>query len=168
MTKRIVSLFGAAGVVAMVILAGCSSGPGAVDHTAALDGTWTVETMATVPNPAGDPPTLQLPAAVATTIVDGPGVNTGTFSLMVTVPSPLGPVVTTGSGTLTAESASVLKVTLNEIMGPSVPDTVTALKGVEQTLNYELKDNTLKISSDLFATLGVGMELTLTKQMASS
>ena len=166
MTKRVVSLMGAAGVAAMVILAGCSSGPGAVDHTAALDGTWTVTTMATVPNPdpTGASPTIQAPAMVTATIVDGPGVNTGTFSLTVTI----GPVVTTGNGTLTAESASVLKVTLNEIMGPSVPATVTALKGVEQTLNYELKDNTLKISSDLFATLGVAMELTLTKQMASS
>ena len=50
MTKRVVSLMGAAGVAAMVILAGCSDGPGAVDHTKALDGTWTVTTMATVPN----------------------------------------------------------------------------------------------------------------------
>ena len=76
-------------------------------------------------------------------------------------------MVTTGNGTLKAESDSVLKVTLNEIMGPSVPDTVTALKGVEQTLNYELKENMLKISSDLFATLGVAMELTLTKPASS-
>ena len=58
MTKRIVSLMGVAAVATMVILAGCSSGPGAApaeeDHTAALAGTWTVETMATVPNPAAD------------------------------------------------------------------------------------------------------------------
>ena len=112
MTKRVVSFMGAAGVAAMVILAGCSSGPGAVDHTAALAGTWTVTTMATVPNLAGEPPTIQVPANIAATIVDGPGVNTGDFTLMVTLP---GGMVTTGNGTLKAESDSVLKVTLDEI-----------------------------------------------------
>ena len=114
MTKRIVSLMGVAAVATMVILAGCSSGPGAApaeeDHTAALAGIWTVETMATVPNPAADPPTIVVLAAVSVTIVDGPGVNTGSFALTVTIPSPLGPqgppVATTGSGMLTAESDS--------------------------------------------------------------
>ena len=175
MTKRVVSLMGVAAVATMVILAGCSSGPGAApaeaDHTAALAGIWTVETTATVPYPAADPPTIDVLAAVSVTIVDGPGVNTGSFVLTVTIPSPLGPqgppVVTTGSGMLTAESDSVLKVTLDEIMG-AAPANVTALKGVELTVNYELMDDMLKISSELLPELGVAMELTLEKQMASS
>ena len=48
MTKRVVSLMGVAAVATMVILAGCSSGPGAApadepaaeDHAEALVGTW--------------------------------------------------------------------------------------------------------------------------------
>jgi len=172
MTNRIISLMGVAAVATMVILAGCGGGPGAkpaeVDHTAALAGTWMVTTMATVPNPVGMPPTIELPAAVTVAIVDGDGVNTGTFTLSVTVQSPAAPVTTTGSGSLTAESDSVLKVTLGEIMGPAVPATVTALQGVEQTLSYELMDDMLKISSEVFVRLGVAMELTFAKQPAAS
>ena len=62
---------------------------------------------------------------------------------------------------LTAESDSVLKVTLDEIIGAAVPANVTALKGVELTVNYELMDDMLKISSELLPELGVAMELTL-------
>ena len=173
---RFASFMGVATVATLVLLSGCET-PMKTDYTKQLDGTWTITgLMVQAPNPAlaQDPtasPTIQIPTDVKVVIVDGSGVNTGTFELTVTQTVAAPPVPraeTKGTGTVTAESSSELKVTLTDIMGPMVPDTVTALKNVAQTFGYDLKDDSLKISSAVLAALGVTSsatdELELTKQ----
>ena len=87
MTKRVVSLMGVAAVATMVILAGCSSGPGAApadeDHAAAIAGTWMSQALdRRVPLDLMDPTNL---TAVMTTvtveIVAGDMANMGTFAI---------------------------------------------------------------------------------------
>ena len=176
---RLASILGVATVATLVLLSGCEAAV-KTDYTAKLDGTWTkTGLMITAPNPdmtQGAPPTIQIPTDVTVVIVDGSGVvNTGTFELTVsqTVALPPAPKeVSTGTGTVTAESSSVLKVTLTDIMGPADPDTVTALKDVEQSFGYNLMGDSLKVSSAVLAALRITAsateELELTKQMAST
>ena len=165
---RLASILGVATVATLVLLSGCEQAV-TTDYTAKLDGTWTITGLTVT-----DPPT-----DVAVTIVDGSGVNTGTFTLTLTqtliIPPATTPamVPTVGSGTVTAESDSVLKVTLTTIMGgPEVPQTVTDLEGSEQTVNYALSGEELTVSSPVFLALKVTTiempELKLTKQMAST
>ena len=170
---RFASILGVATVATLVLLSGCEQAV-TTDYTAKLDGTWTI-TGLTVTHPRA--PT-GIPTDVAVTIVDGSGVNTGTFTLTLTqtliIPPATTPemVPTVGSGTVTAESDSVLKVTLTTIMGPEVPQTVTDLEGSEQTVNYALSGEELTVSSPVFLALGVTTiempELKLTKEMAST
>ena len=173
MTKRFASFMGAAAVAAMVILAGCGSGPGAKDYAADLAGTWTVRLMGPIPNPAGtEPATIDAQTDVTVTITKGTGVNMGTFSLtVVNTVSATPPIKTTGNGSLEVESASKMKVTLTEIMGPSVPAEATALKGTAQAVDYELMGNQLKLSSAVLMVMGVttaaNPQLTLMKQTPS-
>ena len=75
------------------------------------------------------------------------------------------------SGSVKAESSSVMKVTLTDLMaaaGIPEPPPVTALRDVEQTVHYELSGNELTLSSAVFINLGVTTvtmpELILTKQ----
>ena len=171
---RLASILGVATVATLVLLSGCEEAV-KTDYTAKLDGTWTITgLMVTDPQV----PTV-IPTDVAVTIVDGSGVNTGTFTLTLTqtlvIPPATTPemVSTVGSGTVTAESDSVLKVTLTTIMGgPQVSQTVTDLEGSEQTVNYALSGEELTVSSPVFLALGVTTiempELTLTKEMAST
>ena len=176
---RLASILGVATVATLVLLSGCETAV-KTDYTAKLDGTWTkTGIMVTAPNPelAQDPTaaqTIQIPTDVTVAIVDGSGVNTGTFELTVsqTVAAPPAPkAVTTGSGTVKAESSSVLKVTLTDIMGQAVPDTVTALKDVEQPFGYNLMGDSLKVSSAVLAALRITSsateELELTKQASN-
>ncbi len=168
---RFASIMGVAAVATLVLLSGCET-PTKTDYTKDLDGTWTV-TGLMIPSPD---PAVQIPTDVTVVIVDGSGVNTGTFELTVAqtlAPPPAPQAETTATGTVKAESSSVLKVTLAGIMGPpTLPAEVTALKDVEQTLGYDLMDDSLKISGAVLAALGVTSsptdELTLTKQMASN
>ena len=98
----------------------------------------------------------------------------GTFSLTVvsTVSAtPTQTIKTTGNGSLEVESAMKMKVTLEDIMGPSIPAGVTALKGTAQAVDYELMGNQLKLSSAVLMAVGVTTaakpQLTLTKQTPS-
>ena len=122
---RLASIVGVATVATLVLLSGCESAV-KTDYTAKLDGTWTVSGLTgTIPNPqlAQDPDalpaTIPVPTDVTVVIKDGEGLNTGTFSLTVTqtIPGAPTPVDTIGSGSVKAESSTVLKVTLEEIMG---------------------------------------------------
>ena len=88
---RLASILGVATVATLVLLSGCET-PMKTDYAKKLEGTWTVNTKATIPNPLD--PTLapvQIDAAVAVAIVDGDGVNTGTFSLTVVTLGPVDP-----------------------------------------------------------------------------
>lgn len=174
---RFASIMGVATVATLVLLSGCET-PMKTDYTKQLDGTWVITgLMITAPNQAQPGQTIQIPTDVKVAIVDGSGVNTGSFTLTVTQtvvvpPDPTPQMVeNVGSGMVKAESASVLKVTLTTIMGPGVQPEVKALEGVEQTLGYDLMDDSLKISGGVLAALGVTSsatdELMLTKQMAS-
>ena len=71
---RLASILGVATVATLVLLSGCESAV-KTDYAKKLAGTWTVDTMATVPNPdpAGTTPSIQIDAAVAVAIVDGDG-----------------------------------------------------------------------------------------------
>ena len=178
---RFASIMGVAAVATLVLLSGCET-PMKTDYTKKLEGTWTVDAMATVPNPAAavpgapadTPPTIQIPAAVAVAIMDGAGVNKGTFALTVTTtgvdPATQMPttVTTQGSGSINDASSSELMVTLTQIDGPMVPDQATALLNQEQTIGYALDGNSLTITHTLLAVLGVATpdmpSLTLTKQ----
>ena len=87
MTKRVVSLMGVAAVATMVILAGCSSGPGAApadeDHAAALVGTWMSRALdRMVPLDLMDPTNLTaVMTTVTVTIMAGDMANMGTFTI---------------------------------------------------------------------------------------
>ena len=168
---RLASIMGVAAVATLVLLSGCES-PMKTDYAKKLEGTWTVTTTATVPNPAaaapGAPDTIPIDAGVAVNIMDGAGVNTGTFSLVVTTPDPMDPTTmmeTTGSGSMSV-TASEIEVTLATI-SDTAPANVQALKGAKVTIDYELADDKLTIESDLLMGLGLMPSLTLTKQMAS-
>ncbi len=179
---RFASIMGVAAVATLVLLSGCET-PMKTDYAKKLEGTWTVTTKATVPNPdpATQPtmPTIQIDAQVTVAIVDGEGVNKGTFSLVVTTPGPVDPTTmmptsaqTTGSGSINDASSSKLMVTLTQIVGPTVPPEATALLNQEQTIGYALDGNSLTITHALLAVLGVAKpdmpSLTLTKGMASN
>ena len=165
---RIVSVLGVATVATLVLLSGCGSAV-KPDYTKQLDGTWQA-TGLMVPTPT-DPPVL-VPTDVTLVIDDGEGLNTGTFELTVTQMIPGSPdAVSKGSGSVRAESSSVMKVTLTDLMSaPGIPEppTVTALKDVAQTVHYERSGNELTLSSSVFINLAVTTitmpELILTKQ----
>ena len=189
MTKRVVSLMGVAAVATMVILAGCSSGPGAepVDHVAALAGTWmTAELDGHVEVPAALQASMMLPPIVPVTrtasvvIEDGDGTQEGTFALTVTdVPVDLAiravvsRLVSMTSGTINVQNDSQMTVTLTgeiTIVPPliPVPADVASLRDTPVPVAYELMDNELNLTSTLFFGLGVTTapdeKLTLTKQ----
>ena len=177
---RLASILGVATVATLVLLSGCEEAV-KTDYTKELDGTWTITgLMTTIRNPALPqdptlPMTIEVPTDVTVVIEDGDGLNTGTFTLTVAqtiLPAPAPPAETTGTGTVTAESSSVLKVTLTNIMGPEVPDAVTALKDVEQSFGYNLMGDSLKVSSAVLAALTITAspteELELTKEPASA
>ena len=171
---RFASIIGVATVATLVLLSGCEQAV-ETDYTKKLDGTWTVTgLMVTVPNPVevpGAPGTIDLDTNVTVTIDDGDGLNTGTFSItiaQIVPPMPDHATTAIGSGSIKAESSSVLKVTLTEIMGPTLPAGVTGLKDVEQTLGYDLDGNSLKVSGAVLHLLNITSsateELELTKQ----
>ncbi|MDE0445990.1 MAG: hypothetical protein OXH96_04900 [Spirochaetaceae bacterium] len=172
---RFASIMGVAAVATLVLLSGCET-PMKTDYAKDLAGIWTVNTMATVPNPAaalpGAPATIQIDAAVVVSIVDGEGVNKGTFSLVVTTPGPVDPTTmmpttmeTMGSGSMSV-TASEIEVTLATI-SDTAPADVQGLKGAPVTIMYELSDDELTIKSDILVGLGLMPSLTLKKQMAS-
>ena len=166
---RLASILGVATVATLVLLSGCESAV-KTDYAKKLEGTWTVGTMATVlnPDPTGTTPTIQIPAEVTVAIVDGPGVDTGTFSLTVVTtgvdPTTQMPVMmeTEGTGSISVD-ATEIKVTLTSI-SDTAPASVKELKGVAATVTYELADNELTIESQLLVQLGLMSSLTLTKQ----
>ena len=165
MTRLASVIMGVAVVATMVLLSGCPQP--ATDYAKELEGTWTVSLMATVPNPAGTPPTTQVPSDVTVTITPGPDKNKGTINLTVvnSFPSPLVPVTTEGSGSFTVD-ATLIKATLEKISstGP-VPQAVQDLKGVEQDITWEIMGNKLTATSKpLFALLGVSETLVFTKK----
>ena len=172
---RLASIMGVAAVATLVLLSGCEQAMEKTDYTKKLDGTWAITgLMVEVPNTVetpGAPATIMLDTNVTLVIEDGEGVNTGSFSMTIAqVVPPLPDRVNTamGSGTVKAESSSVLKVTLTAIMGTQLPENVTALKDVEQTFGYDLDGNTLKVSAAVLFGLGITSsptdELELTKQ----
>ena len=152
---RLASILGVATVATLVLLSGCESAV-KTDYTAKLDGTWTASNL-TVMHP-GVP--TGIPTTVTVVIADGAGVNTGTFQLTLAQTIAL-PVETTASGTVKAVSSSVLKVTLTEFTVPpklisdGMDVDVTDLRGVEQTLGYNLMDDSLKVSGAILKVLGV-------------
>ena len=173
---RLASIMGVATVATLVLLSGCESAV-KTDYAKKLAGTWTVSTTATAPNPEAvpgaptdTPPTIQIPATVAVAIVDGTGVNTGTFSLTVVTPTgALDPTTqmpitmeTQGTGSISVD-ATEIEVTLTSI-SDTAPASVKELKGVAATVTYELADNELTIESQLLVQLGLMSSLTLTKQ----
>ena len=149
---RLASILTAASAVALVLLSSCSTAV-RTDHTARLAGTWRVAGLtSTINGPDGQP--VSVPTAAEVVIADVEDANKGTFTITVTQ----GTVVSTGSGTVVAETPTLMMVTLDTISGPGVPAEVTALQGVEQNLNYELTAQTLTVSGPILMALGITSE----------
>ena len=173
MTKRVVSLMGVAAVATMVILAGCSSGPGAApadeDHAAAIAGTWMSQALdRMVPLDLMDPTNL---TAVMTTvtveIVAGDMANMGTFAIASTDTVAGQPVSGVSvSGTIVVDASEIV-VTVAGTEPPEAATEYPALAG-PQTLTYMLSDDgkMLTVGSPLLGVLLGPMHtsLELTKQ----
>ena len=186
MTKRVVSLMSVAAVAAMVMLAGCSSGPGAApadepmdepaaeDHAAALAGTWMSEALdRMVPLNAMDPMNLTaVETTVTVTIAAGDMANTGTFRIMSADTVAATPVSGISvNGTITVDASEIV-VTVTGVLPEEAADVYPALAAAPQTLTYMLSDdgNMLTVGSPLLGVLLGPMHtpLELTKQMESS
>ena len=182
MTKRIVSLMGVAAVATMVILAGCSSGPGAApadepegeDHAEALAGTWSIAVPRRVPSIPTDPTSalIDVSTSVTATIKAGDMANMGTLELTSTdtvVATMLPASYISVSGTITVDASEIV-VTVTGVLPEEAAAVYPALAAAPQTLTYMLSDdgNTLTVGSALLVVLLGQMELALTKQMASS
>ena len=182
MTKRVVSLMSVAAVATMVILAGCSSGPGAApadepaaeDHAEALVGTWMSAALdRMVPLNPMDPMNLTaVMTTVTVTIAAGDMANMGTFAIAsadTVAAQPVGKVEV--SGTIVVDASEIV-VTVTGVLPVEAAAAFSALAAAPQTLTYTLSDdgNTLTVSSPLLAVLlaPTVMELPLTKQMESS
>ena len=180
MTKRIVSLMGVAAVATMVILAGCSSGPGAApadepaaeDHAAALDGMWMSAALPrSIPLNPMDPMDLtEVMTTVTVTITAGDMANMGTFTI--TSADTVGALPVSGisvNGTITVDASEIV-VTVTGVLPEEAAAVYPALAAAPQTLTYMLSDdgNTLTVGSALLVVLLGQTQLALTKQMASS
>lgn len=150
---RISFVFAAAAAVALVLLSSCSTAV-RTDHTARLAGTWRVHGLTSTIVVGGQ--SIPVATAAEVVIADLEDANKGTFVLTVTQTTPAGmEISTTGSGSVIAETPTAMMVTLDTITGPDIPEQVTAVQGVQQTLNYELTAQTLKVSGPILMALGV-------------
>lgn len=163
---KFASTMGVAAVATLILLSGCGSATPAkeTDYAAKLEGTWNVEITRSVE-------TVEVMTAV-TASVSTTGTNKGTVALTITntPPSPTAPPMIEVSGDIVVNATTIM--VSNIMVDPADPALAAGLaQGVSLTYNLSDSGSELTVGNDvLFAALlgPTYMEVTLTKQMASS
>ncbi|MCY4485099.1 MAG: hypothetical protein OXC12_19690 [Spirochaetaceae bacterium] len=160
---RFASIMGVATVATLVLLSGCEAAMEKTDYVEDLKGTWTIMDLPAMFALPGSTDAVPSMANVNVTIAEGDELNTGTFTVavthsIITPPTALPPI--TASGTFVVDSKNI-DVTVDSIdagPGGGTPANLAPLVGQEIEIGYTFTDDdTLKITNDLLADLGVAL-----------